>query len=63
MEGKMPHKEGYGVTAECKRQPAKQAPYAYQMKTQPSTRKVDGKVPTPKSNVSGGGMNGGGKRR
>ena len=55
--------QDYGVTAECKRQPAKQAPYAYQMKTQPSTWKVDGKVPTPKSNVSGGAMNSGGKHR
>ena len=59
----MPHKEDYGVTQECKRQPAKEAPYAYQTRTQPSTWKVDGKVPTAKSNVSGGSMNGGGKRR
>lgn len=53
----------YGVVAENKRQPAKQAPYAYQMRTQPSTRKVDGKVVATGSNVNGGNMNGGGKRR
>ena len=53
----------YGVTKECKRSAASTAPYAYQTKTRPSTWKVDGKVPTAKSNVSGGSMNGGGKRR
>ena len=55
--------QDYGVTKECKRQAAKEAPYAYQTKARPSTWKVGGKVPTPKSNVSGGAMNGGGKRR
>ena len=59
----MPHKEDYGVVAENKRQPAKEAPHAYAMRTQPSTWKVGGKVPTPKSTVSGGNMNGGGKHR
>ena len=40
----MPHKAGYGVTEECKRQPAREAPYAYQQRTTPSTWKVGGKV-------------------
>ena len=53
----------YGVTAECKRQPASKAPHAYAMKTQPSTWTVGGKVVSKGSNVSGGNMNGGGKRR
>lgn len=53
----------YGVTQECKRQPAKEAPYAYQTRTQPSTRKAVGKVVAPGSDVNGGNMNGGGKRR
>ena len=52
----------YGVTKECKRQPAKEAPYAYQTRTRPSTWKVGGKVVSSGSN-SGGNMNGGGKRR
>lgn len=59
----MPHTEAYGVTKECKRQPASKAPYAYQMKTQPSTYKVGGKAVAPGSNVTGGNMNGGGKKR
>ena len=53
----------YGVTKECKRQPAKEAPYAYQTRTRPSTWKVDGKVVAKGSDVNGGAMNGGGKRR
>ena len=53
----------YGVTAECERQPAKRAPYAYQMKTTPSTWKVGGKVIAKGSNLAGGNMNSGGKRR
>jgi len=63
MEGNMPHTEDYGVVKECKRQPAKQAPYAYQMKTMPSTWKVNGKVVASGSNLSGGNMNAGGKHR
>lgn len=59
----MPHKEGYGVVEECKRQPAKQAPYAYQMKTTPSTATVGGKIAVKGSNLSGGNMNAGGKHR
>lgn len=53
----------YGVVSECKRQPVAKAPHAYAMKTQPSTWSVGGKVPTKGSQVSGGNMNGGGKRR
>ena len=53
----------YGVTKECKRQPAKRAPYAYQTTTTPSTWKVVGKVVSSGSNLSGGAMNGGGKHR
>lgn len=54
----------YGVVECCKRQAVKTAPYAYQMKTNPSTYKVGGRVvETRGSNVSGGNMNGGGKRR
>ena len=55
--------QDYGVVAENKRQPAKEAPYAYQMRTRPSTWKVDGKVVAKGSNVSGGNMNSGGKHR
>lgn len=53
----------YGVTKECKRQPAKQAPFAYQKTATPSTWKVVGKVLPERSDISGGNMNGGGKRR
>lgn len=59
----MPHREDYGVTEECKRQPAKEAPYAYQKRTQPSTTQVGGKVIAKGSDIAGGNMNGGGKRR
>ena len=55
--------QGYGVAKECKRQPVSRAPFAYQMKTQPSTARVGGKVVASGSNVYGGAMNGGGKRR
>ena len=55
--------QGYGVVKECKRQPASRAPFAYQMKTQPSTTRGAGKVVASGSNVQGGTMNGGGKRR
>jgi hypothetical protein len=68
MEGEMGARidADYGVTKECKRQPAARAPHAYQMKTQPSTYRVGGKVVavTGKgSDLEGGNMNGGGKRR
>lgn len=51
----------YGVNTINKRQPASQAPFAYAMKTQPSTYKVGGKAAAGK--YEGGNMNGGGKRR
>jgi len=59
----MPHKEDYGVAKENKRQPAREAPHAYAMRTQPSTWTVGGKIAVKGSNVSGGNMNAGGKRR
>ena len=55
--------QAYGVTKECKRQPASRAPFAYQMKTTPSTASVTGKVIAKGSELAGGSMNGGGKRR
>lgn len=55
--------QDYGVTAINKRQPAKQAPYAYQTKTTPSTYTVGGKIAVRGSNVSGGNMNSGSKHR
>ena len=51
----------YGVTAECKRQAVKTAPFAYQTRTQPSRYTVGGKAAAGKD--QGGNMNGGGKRR
>ena len=60
---KMPSGSGeYGVTKECKRQPASQAPHAYMKQTQPSTWKVGGKSVSP-GMTHGGSMNGGGKHR
>ena len=53
----------YGVNTVSKRQAVKMAPHAYQMKAQPSRYSVAGKVPVRGSDVSGGSMNGGGKRR
>ena len=52
----------YGVNTVNKRQPAKTAPFAYQMKARPSTYKVGGKCVSPGS-CGGGNMNTGGKRR
>ena len=52
----------YGMNTQNKRQPAKTAPFAYAMKTQPSTYKVGGKCAGP-GICSGGNMNTGGKRR
>lgn len=51
----------YGVTKECKRAAASRAPFAYAMKTRPSTYRVGGKAAAGKD--QGGNMNGGGKRR
>ena len=52
----------YGVNTLNKRQAAKTAPFAYQMKATPSTYKVGGKSVSP-GWTAGGNMNGGGKRR
>lgn len=52
----------YGVNTQSKRQAVKTAPFAYQLKAQPSTYKVAGKSISP-GWTAGGVMNGGGKRR
>lgn len=61
----MPSKEGYHYSpAPNDRAAAKKAPYAYQMTQQPAKSKAGiGRLGGIFPRVSGGGMQGGGKRR
>lgn len=60
----MPHRDDYGVIAEMKRKAASKAPHAYATTQQPASKNPGtGRFGGIFPKVSGGSMQGGGKRR
>ena len=56
--------DDYGVAKETKRSATREAPHAYATRQQPAKSKAGvGRIPTARTSFSGGGMQGGGKRR